>query len=41
LVQQFLNWVLTDGQGYVDQAGYVALPSEQIDAGLLSLEAGK
>jgi ABC-type phosphate transport system substrate-binding protein len=38
LVLVFLEWILTQGQQYVDQAGYVALPSEQIKAGIEKLE---
>jgi len=30
LVQAFLIWVLTDGQVYLDEAGYVALPVPQL-----------
>jgi phosphate transport system substrate-binding protein len=26
----FIRWVLTDGQKYVDEAGYIALPAEKI-----------
>lgn len=28
----FLSWVLTDGQKFVDEAGYVALPPDQLEA---------
>ena len=34
LVQSFLQWVLTDGQKFVSQAGYVTLPQDQLDANL-------
>lgn len=37
LVLIFLEWILTEGQQYVDQAGYVALPDEQIKAGMEKL----
>ena len=29
IVQVFLEWILTDGQGYLDQAGYIQLTAEQ------------
>jgi phosphate transport system substrate-binding protein len=34
LAQAFIEWVLTEGQKYVDEAGYVQLPQEQLDEGL-------
>jgi phosphate transport system substrate-binding protein len=34
LVQTFIEWVLTDGQQYVGEAGYVSLPQDQIQAAL-------
>lgn len=37
LERQFMQWILTDGQQYVDQAGYVALPSNVIQAELQKL----
>jgi phosphate transport system substrate-binding protein len=27
----FINWVLSDGQKFVNEAGYIALPKERID----------
>ncbi|MFZ4412236.1 MAG: PstS family phosphate ABC transporter substrate-binding protein [Bacteroidales bacterium] len=30
LIKHFINWVLTDGQKYVNEAGYVLLPAESI-----------
>ncbi len=30
----FIKWVLTDGQKYVHEAGYINLPKEKLDAGL-------
>lgn len=30
LVQVFIQWILTDGQAYVGEAGYVQLPPEQL-----------
>ena len=32
LVREFLQWILTEGQQYVGEAGYVALPEERIQA---------
>jgi phosphate transport system substrate-binding protein len=34
LVAAFIKWVLTDGQKYVDEAGYVTLPEDVLKAGL-------
>jgi phosphate transport system substrate-binding protein len=34
LVAAFVRWVLTDGQKYVDEAGYVALPADVLAEGL-------
>ncbi len=34
LVAAFVKWVLTDGQKYVDEAGYVTLPADVLQAGL-------
>jgi phosphate transport system substrate-binding protein len=34
LAREFLLWVLTDGQQYVDKAGYVELPQEKLSAAL-------
>jgi phosphate transport system substrate-binding protein len=34
VVRSFLEWVLLDGQAYVDRLGYVGLSSEQLDASL-------
>ena len=38
LVKTFLEWVLTDGQAYVDEAGYVALPSDKLNQELSKLD---
>ncbi|MBU0494759.1 MAG: substrate-binding domain-containing protein [Chloroflexi bacterium] len=38
LVKAFLAWVLTDGQRYVDEAGYIALPKAKLDAALSQLD---
>jgi phosphate transport system substrate-binding protein len=32
LLTEFIRWVLTDGQKYVHEAGYIALPKEKIEA---------
>lgn len=29
--EQFVRWILTDGQQYVEESGYIALPEERID----------
>ncbi len=31
LVRDFMMWVLTDGQSYVDEVGYIALPQVKLD----------
>ena len=38
LVKTFIEWVLQDGQNYLDEAGYVALPQAVLDEGLQSLK---
>jgi len=30
IVQSFLEWILTDGQAYVEPSGYIRLPEEQL-----------
>ncbi len=37
-VAEFVRWVLTDGQRYVAEAGYVALGGERLEEGLRRLE---
>ena len=37
LVIEFLRWVLTDGQKYVEEAGYVTLPEEKLNEQLARL----
>ena len=32
LLTEFIRWVLTDGQKFVHEAGYIALPKEKITA---------
>jgi len=38
LVQSFLQWILTEGQHYIGEAGYVQLPQDQLDAALKKIE---
>lgn len=37
LLQAFLEWIVTDGQQYVAEAGYIALPQEMLDESLAKL----
>jgi phosphate transport system substrate-binding protein len=34
----FIKWVLTDGQKFVHQAGYIALPAERITTELKKIQ---
>jgi phosphate transport system substrate-binding protein len=34
LAQAFIQWILTDGQQYLEEAGYIPLPSDQVDVSL-------
>ncbi|MBF0217446.1 MAG: substrate-binding domain-containing protein [Candidatus Omnitrophica bacterium] len=36
-VEGFINWVLTEGQKYVEETGYVKLPKEMIESELFDL----
>ena len=38
VIIEFYRWVLTDGQAYVQEAGYVPLPEARIQAALALLE---
>lgn len=38
LVKVFFTWILTNGQDYVDEAGYIALPQDKLAAGLRRLD---
>lgn len=38
LVKDFIAWVLTEGQEYVSEAGYIALPQDKLDAELGKLD---
>ncbi len=37
-LQAFIKWVLTDGQKYVSETGYIQIPQERLDEGLKALE---
>jgi len=37
LVNTFTQWVMTDGQQYLEEVGYIPLTQEQLDEGLLKL----
>jgi phosphate transport system substrate-binding protein len=37
-IKEFYRWILTEGQQYIAQAGYVPLTQDQIDAALTELE---
>ena len=38
LVQAFIIWILTDGQKYIGEVGYIQLPPEQINEALLKVK---
>ena len=38
LTRAFMVWILTEGQGYVEEVGYIPLPKEQLEEGLRKLE---
>jgi phosphate transport system substrate-binding protein len=38
LAKTFIAWILTDGQRYVDEAGYVSLPSDRLGTELEKLD---
>jgi len=38
LVQAFVLWTLTDGQKFIDSAGYIALPKTLLDEGIQKLK---
>ena len=38
LVKSFIEWILTDGQQYLAEAGYVQLPADQLVAGLQKIK---
>lgn len=38
LVQAFILWTLTDGQKFIDSAGYIALPKTLLDEGIQKLK---
>ncbi len=39
LVVEFLRWVLSDGQKFVPETGYIALSSEKLEEGLKKIES--
>jgi phosphate transport system substrate-binding protein len=40
LPHQFIRWILTDGQNYVDETGYIRLTKSQIDSALKRITNG-
>ncbi|MCZ7383725.1 MAG: extracellular solute-binding protein [Candidatus Methanoperedens sp.] len=38
ITSEFIRWVLTDGQKYVDEVGYIELPKEYLDGELKKVE---
>jgi len=38
LTRAFMIWILTEGQRYVEEVGYIPLPKEQLEEGLRKLE---
>jgi len=38
IVIAFLKWIMTEGQQYIPEAGYVALPQEKITQGLMKMQ---
>lgn len=38
LAQAFIQWILTDGQAFVGEAGYVKMPQDQLDASLKKVQ---
>ncbi len=38
LTRAFMVWILTEGQRYVEEVGYIPLPKEQLEEGLRKLE---
>jgi len=38
LIRTFIEWILTDGQQYLEEVGYIQLTREQLDAGLSRLQ---
>ena len=37
-LQAFIKWVLTDGQKYVSETGYIQIPQDRLDEGLKAVE---
>jgi phosphate transport system substrate-binding protein len=40
LIKAFIEWVLTDGQAFVDETGYIQLSQAQLQEGVEKLKAG-
>ena len=38
LAQAFIQWILTDGQQYLEEAGYIPLPPDQVGASLQKVQ---
>jgi len=38
VVTEFIRWVLTDGQKFVNEAGYISLPKERIETEIMKLK---
>ena len=38
LVKEFITWILTNGQQYVDEVGYIQLTAQQLNAELKKLD---
>ena len=38
LAQAFIQWILTDGQGYLEEAGYIPLPPDQLNESLQKVQ---
>jgi phosphate transport system substrate-binding protein len=41
LVKEFITWILTDGQQYVDEVGYIPLTPNQLEQELKNLDKGE
>jgi phosphate transport system substrate-binding protein len=37
VITEFIRWVLSDGQKYVNEAGYISLPKERIETEIKKL----
>ena len=41
VVREFIKWVLSDGQKFVDESGYIRLSDEKIDEAMKKLESSR